>query len=217
MTTREQFQSELNALNEDIIKLANAAGQALDDAVDALYSQDIELARQVIANDKKIDRKELEMNDKTILLIAKQQPVATDLRRVITALKILTDIERMADNAKNIATATIHLGENASIIPNDIRKMYNMTKDMMYTAIQAYKYEDITVARKLAVMDDEVDHLYKTIVSELLGETAVNPDRIQYVMQVAFCARYLERFADHITNIGENILYLVKGENYNLN
>lgn len=122
MTTREQFQSELNELNEDIIKLANAAGQALDDAVEALFSQDVELARQVIANDKKIDRKELEMNDKTILLIAKQQPVATDLRRVITALKILTDIERMADNAKNIATATIHLGENASIIPNDIKK-----------------------------------------------------------------------------------------------
>lgn len=92
-----------------------------------------------------------------------------------------------------------------------------MTKDMMYTAIQAYKYEDITVARKLAVMDDEVDRLYKIIVSELLGETAVNPDKIQYIMQVAFCARYLERFADHITNIGENILYLVKGENYNLN
>ncbi|WP_249871089.1 phosphate signaling complex protein PhoU [Oceanobacillus saliphilus] len=217
MATRNQFQNELDLLNEDIIKLANAAGQALDEAIDALFNQDVDLARQVIENDKKIDRKELEINDKTILLIAKQQPVATDLRRVITAIKILTDIERMGDNAKNIAKSTIHLGKNPTAIPADLKKMHKMTKDMLYSATQAFKYEDISVARKLADMDDEVDGLYKTIVSELLGETATHPDKIQYVMQIAFCARYLERFADHITNVGESILYLVKGENFNLN
>ncbi|WP_087971685.1 phosphate signaling complex protein PhoU [Oceanobacillus rekensis] len=217
MVTRNQFQNELDVLNEDIIELANAAGQALDVAMDALFNQDVELAKQVIENDQKIDRKELEINDKTILLIAKQQPVATDLRRVITALKVLTDIERMGDNAKNIANATIHLGKNASIIPSDLKQMHQMTKDMLDSAINSFKYEDITIARNLAVMDDNVDKLYKTIVSELLGETATNPEKIQYVMQIAFCARYLERFADHITNVGESILYLVKGENFNLN
>ncbi|MGJ9456976.1 phosphate signaling complex protein PhoU [Oceanobacillus sp. CF4.6] len=217
MATRNQFQNELDVLNEDIIELANASGQALDESIDSLFNQDVELAKHVIENDKKIDRKELEINDKTILLIAKQQPVATDLRRVITALKILTDIERMGDNAKNIAKSTIHLGKNSSAIPSDLRQMHQMTKDMLFSATQAFKYEDISVARKLADMDDEVDKLYKTIVSELLGETATHPDKIQYVMQIAFCARYLERFADHITNIGESILYLVKGENFNLN
>ncbi|WP_337019494.1 phosphate signaling complex protein PhoU [Oceanobacillus massiliensis] len=217
MTTRDQFQNELDTLNEDIIKLANAAGQALDDAVDSFFNQDGELAKQVIDNDKKIDRKESEINDRTILLIAKQQPVATDLRRVITALKILTDIERMGDNAKNIAKSTIRLGKNASVIPSDLRDMHKTTKDMLYSATQAFKYEDITIARKLAEMDDQVDKQYKTIISELLGETATHPDKIQYIMQIAFTARYLERFADHITNVGESILYLVKGEYYNLN
>lgn len=217
MVTRNQFQNELDVLNEDIIKLANTAGQALDEAMEALFSQNVDQAKQVIENDQQIDRKELEINDKTILLIAKQQPVATDLRRVITALKILTDIERMGDNAKNIANATIHLGKNASTIPSDLKQMHQMTKEMLDSAINAFKYEDITIARKLAVMDDDVDKLYKTVVSELLGETATNPEKIQYVMQMAFCARYLERFADHITNVGESILYLVKGENFNLN
>ncbi|WP_067730431.1 phosphate signaling complex protein PhoU [Oceanobacillus damuensis] len=217
MTTRNQFQNELDVLKDDIIKLANAAGQALDESIDSLFNQDVDLARHVIENDRKIDRKELEINDKTILLIAKQQPVATDLRRVITVLKILTDIERMGDNAKNIATSTIHLGKNKSAIPADLKEMHKMTNDMLYSSMQAFKYEDISVARKLAGMDDEVDRLYKTIISELLGETATHPDKIQYVMQIAFCARYLERFADHITNVGESILYLVKGENFNLN
>jgi len=217
MTTRDQFKNELEVLREDLVKLANAAGQALDEAIEALFNHDANLAKQVIENDRKIDRKEMEINDKTILLIAKQQPVATDLRRVITNLKILTDIERMGDNAKNIAKATIHLDKNPSDIPDDLRDMHKMTKDMLYSATQAFKYEDVTVARKLAGMDDEVDKLYKTVVSELLGETATHPDKVQYVMQIAFCARYLERFADHITNIGESILYLVKGENYNLN
>ncbi|WP_087973500.1 phosphate signaling complex protein PhoU [Oceanobacillus rekensis] len=217
MITRNQFQGELDVMSEDIIKIANTAGRALDEAMDAFFSKDMELAKQVIDNDQKIDRKELEINDKAILLIAKQQPVATDLRRVITTLKILTDIERMGDNAKNIANATIHLGKNASIIPSDLKRMYEMTKDMLDSAIKAFKYEDVTIARELAVMDDGVDKLNKTIISELLEETATNPEKIQYVMQMALCAKYLERFADHITNVGESILYLVKGENFNLN
>lgn len=217
MVTRNHFQGELDVMSEDIIKLANTAGQALDEAMDAFFSQDMELAKQVIDNDQKIDRKELEIKDKTILLIAKQQPVATDLRRVITTLKVLTDIERMGDHAKNIASAAIHLGKNTSIIPSDLKQMYEMTKDMLDSATRAFKYEDVIIARKLAVMDDGVDKLYKTIVSELLEETATNPEKIQYVMQMALCAKYLERFADHITNVGESILYLVKDENFNFN
>lgn len=215
--TRGQFQCELQEINSDIIKLANSTGQALREAIDALYNQDIVLARQVITNDRKTDRRELYINDKAILLIAKQQPVATDLRRLIIALKVATDIERMGDNAKNIAISTIHLGVNANEIPNGLKTMRDLALDMLHTAIHAFQYDDISIAGKLSKMDDQVDQLYKITIRELLGETVTSPDKIQYIMQIAFCARYIERFADHITNIGESILYLVKGENYNLN
>ncbi|GGN63820.1 phosphate signaling complex protein PhoU [Oceanobacillus indicireducens] len=215
--TREQFQSELEQLKEEVIKMANLSGEALSKAVDSLINQDLEQAKEILEEDKQIDELEREINEKSVLLIAKQQPVATDLRQIIIALRVVTDIERMGDNAKNIAKATIHLDKNLSTIPEGLRQMHEIAMDMLKTSMHAFKYEDITVAEKLAETDDKVDKMYKHIVSELLGETATNPDKIQYIMQVAFCARYLERFADHITNIGESILYLVKGKNYNLN
>ncbi|MFD1850268.1 phosphate signaling complex protein PhoU [Oceanobacillus bengalensis] len=217
MVTRDQFKNEIEALNNQIVKLAFAAKEALNEAITAFYNQDLEKAKRVIENDYHIDRSEMEINDKAILLIAKQHPVATDLRRIIIALRIVTDIERMADNAKNIAKSTIKLGKNFSTIPQNIKNMHEITTKMLQTAILAFQNEDAGIAGKLGEMDDQVDRLYRTVVSELLGETATNPDKIQYIMQVSFCARYLERYADHVTNVGESILYLVKGENFNLN
>ncbi|MUK87117.1 phosphate signaling complex protein PhoU [Ornithinibacillus sp. L9] len=218
MVVREQFQKQLEDLNKAIINMAKLTENALKSSVDALYNQDVELADQVLENDKKIDRAEMEINDTAIIMIAKQQPVATDLRRLIIALRVVTDIERMGDNAKNIAKATIHLGKDyKATVPNEIKVMRDITLDMLQTSLRAFQYDDISVAQKLSDMDDKVDKIYKKVVTDLLNNTATNPDQIQYIMQIAFSARYIERFADHITNIGESILFLVKGENYNLN
>lgn len=216
-TTREQFQGELDQLKEEVLKMANLSGEALSKAIESLYSQDTTLAEQVIEEDKKIDQLDREINEQSVLLIAKQQPVATDLRQIIMALRVVTDIERMGDNAKNIAKAAIQLDKNLSTIPEGLREMQEITEAMLKSSMLAFKNEDITIAGKLAETDDKVDKMYEQIISELLGETATNPDRIQYIMQVAFCARYLERFADHITNIAESIIYLVKGKNYKFN
>ncbi|MEN2765977.1 phosphate signaling complex protein PhoU [Ornithinibacillus xuwenensis] len=218
MPSREQFHTEMEELNNDIIELAKRTDQALRRSIDALFNQDMDLARQVVNDDKLIDKEEASINDKTILLIAKQQPVATDLRRLIIALRVVTDIERMGDNAKNIAKSATRLGDNyLTEVPQDLKLMRDMALVMLETAISAFQHEDISVAHKLAKMDDKVDKLYKQVVTELLSETATNPDQIQYVMQIAFSARYIERFADHITNIGESILFLVKGEIVDLN
>lgn len=216
MAVREQFDQELTDVKDNVIQLARLSGKALEQAIDALYSQNTVKAEAIIQYDAKIDRMEMEINEKAVLLIAKQQPVAKDLRRIIMTLRIVTDIERMADNAKNIANSTIQLAQYETSVPLSIRNMYEKVTSMLNRAILAFEHEDITLAKQLAVMDDEIDELYHTMISELLGETATNPEKIQYVMQVAFIARYLERFADHITNIGESILYLVKGENYKL-
>ncbi|TMN22661.1 phosphate signaling complex protein PhoU [Lentibacillus cibarius] len=218
MVAREQFETDLKTLKEDIISLSNTSVKALIQAVDALYNQDLALAKNVIDEDKTIDKQELAINDQTILLIAKQQPVATDLRRLVIALQITTDIERMADNAKNIAKSTIHLGEDHRLtVHPKIKEMLDMAVEMNNTAMKAFEYEDISIAGKLSKMDDNVDRLYELIIKDILNETATNQEKIQYMMQMAFSARYIERFADHITNIGENILYLVKGKTYKLN
>ncbi|SES83867.1 phosphate transport system protein [Oceanobacillus limi] len=218
MVIREQFQMQLEAVKKDIIQLSQLTEDALRKAIDSLYNQDLELADHIIQSDKMIDKAEMKINDATILLIAKQQPVATDLRHLIINLRIVTDLERMGDNAKNIAKATKHLGfEMKSDIPNELKTMRDTTLEMLDIALRAYQYEDISIAQKLSELDDRVDRIYKTVITDLLGKTAMNPEQIQYIMQIAFCARYIERFADHITNIGESILFLVKGENYNLN
>ncbi|WP_226036907.1 phosphate signaling complex protein PhoU [Aquibacillus saliphilus] len=218
MVAREQFQIELDEIKKMVIELAHGAEKLLTEAVNALYNSDIELAKQVIAYDKQLDKKDFEINETAVLLIAKQQPVASDLRRLIVAIRISSDLERMADNAKNIAKSTIHLGEDHGIkIHNELKDMRDVALKMIDLSIKAYENEDITLAKKLAQLDDLVDGMYSKILTELLEETATNPQKIQHIMQMAFSGRYIERFGDHATNIGENIMYLVKGESFDLN
>ncbi|SET62817.1 phosphate transport system protein [Salinibacillus kushneri] len=218
MAIREHFEEEVQEVKELIQELANMGDEALTRAVESLYKKNIQIAESVIEQDDTIDQKELEIHEKTILLIAKQQPFAKDLRRLIISLKISSDLERMADNAVNIAKSTIHLGEDHPLkIHPLIGSMADKARDMGALAIKAVKYEDISLAGKLAELDDEIDEMYGTVIREMLDETISNPQMNQYMMQMAFSARYIERYADHITNIGENIFYLVKGENYDLN
>ncbi|GGC91791.1 phosphate transport system regulatory protein PhoU [Thalassobacillus devorans] len=218
MPTRGHFSEELKDLKADIRTLAEDTKHALQKAITALHNSDVKQAHQIIEEDKRIDKKEEEINERVMILIAKQQPVATDLRRLIIAIKITTDLERMADHAKNISKATIHLGEDHPIsIHPSIKEMAEVAFDMVDIANKAYEHEDISFAHKLSEMDDIVDKKYGEMIKELLELTANNPDQIQYLMQMAFSARYIERFADHITNIGEEIFFLIKGRSYDLN
>lgn len=218
MVAREQFHVELDKIKQMVIELAQGAENLLNESVEALYDTDIDRANQVIESDKSLDQKEHEINEAAIILIARQQPVASDLRRLIVALRISTDLERMADNAKNIAKATLLLGEDHGLqIHPSIDKMRETAVKMVDLSIKAYENEDITLARKLAEMDDELDDMYGNIVRELLEETATNPQKIQHIMQMAFSGRYIERYGDHATNVGESIMYLVKGKTYDLN
>lgn len=218
MAVRNQFDTELNRIKDMTIELARGAENLLKRSVEALYTADIDMAEKVLVDDRWLDQKEVEINEAVITLIARQQPVASDLRRLIVALKISSDLERMGDNAKNIATSTLHLGKEHGIkIHQSINKMTDIALQMNDLSIKAYENEDITLARKLAELDDVLDGLYGSIVRDLLEETAINPESIQHIMQMAYTARYIERFGDHVTNVGESIMYLVKGKNYDLN
>ncbi|MGN8645485.1 phosphate signaling complex protein PhoU [Gracilibacillus sp. HCP3S3_G5_1] len=218
MVGREAFQGELQHLEQLIIELAKKTKEQLQFAVDTLYQADVSQAEQIIENDKELDQLDMQINEEAIVLIARQQPVARDLRRLVVALRISNDLERMADNAKNVAKSAIHLGENHGLqVHPSIKEMKKIAVEMIDLAILSYENEDVTLARKLSQLDDVVDNMYSTMLRELLEETATNPQKIQHIMQMAFSGRYVERIGDHATNIGEDVMYLVKGESLDLN
>ncbi|PLS15229.1 phosphate transport system regulatory protein PhoU [Bacillus sp. M6-12] len=215
MVVREKFESELKQLKDMVIELGELAKQSLEESFSALENQDLEKALEVIEDDNKADLLENEINEQAILLIAKQQPVAIDLRRIIAAIKIASDIERMADFGVNVAKSTIRIGNQPFITPiTHLKDMQIITLEMIELSLKAFETEDVLLARKIAEMDDKVDDLYGESIRDLLQLTSTN---LQQVTQLSFIARYLERTADHATNIAESIYYLVRGRQLDLN
>ncbi|PLT34701.1 phosphate signaling complex protein PhoU [Bacillus sp. V5-8f] len=215
MVVREKFEQELAELNRKIIELTHLAAESISRSFTALENQDLDLALEIIEDDTKADMLEEEINEYAILLIAKQQPVAIDLRRIIAAIKIASDIERMADFGVNIAKSTIRIGQEPLIESlSHLRQMKEITMEMIRLSIEAFEKDDIVMARKIAEMDDEVDSLYGESIKSLLQ---LSNENLQQVTQLSLVARYLERTADHTTNVAESIYYLVRGRHFDLN
>jgi phosphate transport system protein len=218
MGVREKFQYDLQELKDKLVELGEYALDALNRAIVALEQQNIDDALRIMEEDAKVDKLEEEINDFAILLIAKQQPVAIDLRRIMVAVKIASDLERIADFAVNIAKSTIRIGNEPLIKPIDhIKKMHQIASSMIELTMKAFEEEDIVKAKQVAEMDDKVDSLYGQTIQELLSYTHQMPEKIEQITQLSFICRYLERTADHVTNITESIFYLVKGRHYDLN
>ncbi|WP_141431578.1 phosphate signaling complex protein PhoU [Bacillus sp. 03113] len=218
MAVREKFDYDLKELQNKLLEIGRSAEEALTKALGALETKNVELALQIMEEDSKINLMYEEINDFAILLIAKQQPVAIDLRRIIVGIKIATEIERIADFAVNIAKATIRIGNKSYTHPIfQIKKMHTLTTEMLQLSLKAYTEEDILLAKKVAGMDNEVDDIYDLTMKQLLEENQKNPDYVQQITHFTFICRFLERAADHITNIAENVYYLVKGRHYDLN
>jgi len=218
MVVREKFEEELNQLQTKLMELGNFAAAALTKALEALETGNVELALKIIEDDALANIQEEEINDLAILLIAKQSPVAVDLRRIIVAIKIANDIERIADFAENIAKSAIRIGKETLVKPIEhIRQMYNLTTRMLAMSLEAFGEEDLSKAKQIAELDDQVDDLYGQTIVDLLQLNATNPHQSPQITQLLFICRYLERAADHTTNIAENVFYLVKGKRYDLN
>ena len=218
MVIRERFHGDLKALREKLVEIGSLTENSINKSFQALKEKDVETALAVIDEDSKVDRLEEEINDLAILLIAKQQPVAVDLRRVIVAIKIASDIERMADFSVNVAKSTIRIGKEPLIKPLEhITKMHELATEMLSLSLKSYYEEDILLAKKVAEMDDQVDSLYGETITELLSLAKEKQEALPQITQLLFIARYLERFADHATNIAESVFYLVKGKRYDLN
>lgn len=192
--------------------------EAVERAVRSLAEQDIALAQSVIDNDDAVDDLELDIEQRCMTLFALQQPMAADLRAIGTALKIITDLERMADHAVDIAKVTRRLEGQPLIKPLiDIPRMAAIGRTMVRDALSAYVNRDVDLAYRMIARDDEVDHLYSQIFRELLTYMLEDPRTTQQATYLIFVAKYLERIADHATNLGEWIIYMVTGERKELN
>ncbi len=210
---RQSFEQDLEAVRQDLVRMGQIVQNSIKDAVGALARQDKALAQQVMDGDDVIDDMQVDIEDRCISLIARQQPVAKDLRVLGTGLKITTDLERIGDHAFDIAKIVLLIGNEPLIKPLvDIPHMAVLAQSMLEDSLQAYLKLDIGLAEKVCNDDDMVDQLYHQVFRELLTYMLADPSKINQATQLIFVARYLERIADHSTNVAEWVIYLVTGE-----
>ncbi len=218
MSIRANFDNELKQLKVDLMEMVLLSKVAVEDAVQALADQDVEKAKEIIANDIRINEYDEKINHTVVHLIAAQQPVASDLRKIMAAMKISNDVERIGDLAVNIAKSILHIGDGPLIKPIvEIPKMASIALGMLTAVIEAYNKEDVNLAKETAKIDDQVDEMLGSLIKELFELMTVHPASLQQIIQLAFISRYIERIGDHTTNMAEHIIYMVKAKNYNLN
>ncbi|MFQ6121047.1 MAG: phosphate signaling complex protein PhoU [Methanosarcinales archaeon] len=215
---REQYHKELKELKQDILKIGELTIIAVRNAVLSLKEQNEELATKVIKGDHEIDDLGLSIEKKCMRLIALQQPMARDLRMIVSALKIIIDIERIGDLAleiSKIAIATIGTPHIKPLI--DIPRMSEIICEMMKDAMIAFDSYDVDLAYKTAKRDDEVDALFDQTRRELITYMIEDPKKITNASHLQFTVRYLERMGDHVTNICESVIYMITGNRVELN
>ncbi|MGI6628891.1 MAG: phosphate signaling complex protein PhoU [Bacillota bacterium] len=218
MKSRSSFHAHLKQLEADLSKLGILAEESLAKAVKALKDHDLEMAEQVISQDDAIDVQALDLENRCLSILALQQPMAGDLRRIGTVLKIVTDLERVADHAVDISKVTRRLVGQTYIKPLvDIPRMARIAQDMLRESLEAFNVREVSSVERLREMDDEVDFLYSQIFRELLVFMMSDPRTIQQSTEFLMVASHLERVADHATNIGEWVIYAVTGERKDLN
>lgn len=216
--TRTGFDIALKELHNDLLRMGSIVEKQIHQCIESLVNKDVELADNIIKNDDLVDDLQKEIENKCIRLIAKEQPLAIDLRTIFTTTKLVTDLERMADYAVDIAKITKRL-KNEQYVKEliDIPKMSEIVKKMIRSALDAYIAADVDKAYEVCKMDDQIDNLYKNVFTEMLTIMADNNQNINQITQLLFVCKYLERVGDHVTNICEWTIYLVTGELKDLN
>jgi len=207
------FDDELLQLKERILKMGSLVEDAIKNSVLSLVERDNTLAINVIDNDRVVNTLDVEIDEESIRLIALRQPKAGDLRFITTAMKITTDLERMGDLAVNIAERALELNEEPLLKPYiDIPRMRTIAQRMTRDALDAFVRRDKRLARDVIIRDDEVDDLKHLVLHELAFFMVQDPKTVTRAMKISFVAQYLERIADHATNIAEMVIYLVEGK-----
>jgi phosphate transport system protein len=210
---RKTFESEIQQVKDDVLMLGSMVEQAVINSVEALKKRDIQASEKIFQEDRAINGKRFEIENKLMILIATQQPMAHDLRLLASTMEIISELERMGDYAKGIANINIRMGDASLLKPLiDIPRMAQKGADMLHRSLTAFVNEDVEAAQKLPLEDDEVDALYNQIYRELMTFVIADPKNIERANWLLWVAHNLERFADRVTNICERTVFIATGE-----
>jgi phosphate transport system protein len=218
MNTRIQFTEELARLNHDILTMGLKVEEDLRKALLALKNEDVALAREVKADDELVNALQLKIEDQAAILIATQQPVARDLRELVTVFKVTDNLERAGDHAVHLAKAVIKLsGEPAFRQASHLERMAELGCEIIHGAVLAYLNHDADEARRVAALDDAIDHEHKALVDEVLALMREQPGQVERAERLIKTSGFLERLGDHMTNICEAVVFMVEGRHVELN
>ena len=210
---REEFDKALKELQTIIESVQELVETMIIDSIKSLENRDIDLSNKVIDMDDEVDRLRDDLEQKAIFLIASEQPLARDLRKIITALRVIMELERMGDYAEGIAKINLKMGDTELIKPLiDIPAMSKKSIEMMRNCLKAYKTTDVKLATKVCQVDDEVDVLKDRVINELLQIMMKDPSSSRQATFLIFIAHNLERIADRSTNIAEDTIFLATGK-----
>lgn len=211
--TDKRYEEDLKKLREDILHMGGLVEDQIQKAVTSLVTRDSPLAETIIQRDHQVNRLDVEIDDLCIRLLALHQPAARDLRFITTALKITTDLERIGDMAVNICERALELNREPQLKPYiDIPRMAQTSQRMIRESLDAFVREDTDLALKVCKDDQEVDDLNSQVFRETVSFMIEDPHTINRAMKIGFISKYLERIADHATNIAEMVVFMVKGK-----
>ena len=210
---KRHLQKELSSLKKRILSLGAMAEERVRMAIKAFETKDGDLARRVIESDREIDEAEVEVEEECLKIIALHQPVAVDLRFINIVIKINNDLERVGDEAVNIAERVENISKRLPLlVPFDFSTMAEKAEAMLKDSLDALVNQDVDLAYKVCLDDDDVDRMNHMIYDEVKEEIKKQPDRVTYLLNLLLIARHLERIADHATNIAEEVIYMIEGE-----
>jgi len=210
--TDPHYEAELKELQTRILEMGGSVEKQIANAVAALVTRDDELARTTIERDHGVNRMDVEIDDLCIRLLALHQPTAKDLRLITTGLKITTDLERIGDMAVNLSERALELNQEPQLKPFiDIPRMADVAQAMLRQSLDAFVREDVELALKVCRDDDIIDDINHQLFRELLSYMMEDPQTVSRAIRLLFVAKYLERIADHATNISEMVVFMVKG------
>jgi phosphate transport system protein len=210
---RFHFEEELQVLKNRLLSMGALVEDRVHRAVHALMERDLGEAELLAASDQEVNDLQIEIDDRCVKVLALQQPMATDLRLITSAIKINSDLERIGDQAVNIAESAIKVLTHSSVRPPaDVRRIAEMAEHMTREALDSFVRKDVTLARAVILKDDEVDRLKDKLFGELLATMVADPNHIPDALSFILISRNLERIADHATNIAEDVIFLVEAK-----
>lgn len=216
---RTAFDKELAAIQDMLLRMGGLVDRALLQAMDSLETLDERKARQVVAEDDQINELRFDIENACLASIARQQPAAGDLRRIVAAMSIVLDLERIGDYAAGIGKTVIRLKEEDAVLdpPPGLLRMYNLARTMLKDVLDQYAESDAERARAIAAKDDVIDEQYKALFRELLDQMVEHPDASERALYLLFTGHNLERIADRVTNIAERVVFMKSGYMEDLN